>query len=64
VGAQELTLATGGDWGFGQNRQGRKCGLRLHIIVDVVGRYIQNGSEEARGDEEQGRKGGKRDGSR
>jgi len=31
-----------GDWGFGQDRQERKWGFRLHIIVDVIGQYIQN----------------------
>ncbi len=42
MGAQELTLGAGGNWGFGQDRQERKCGYKLHIIVDIVGQYILN----------------------
>ncbi len=45
-----------GDWGFGQNRQERKCAFELNIVVDVVGQYVLNG----RGEEERERERGGR----
>ncbi len=30
------------DWGFGQNRQERKCAFELNIVVDVIGQYVLN----------------------
>ncbi len=38
-----LNNGAGGKWGFGQNRQERKCAIKLNIVVDVIGQYIQNG---------------------
>ncbi len=48
MGAQELTLWAGGNWGFGQDRQERKGDYKLKIIVDIVGRNILNWIERVR----------------
>ncbi len=38
----DLQFCFGGDWGFGQDRQERKCAFELNIVVDVIGQYVLN----------------------
>jgi hypothetical protein len=33
-----------GNWGFGQDRQEKKCGFELNTSPDVVGQYVLNES--------------------
>ncbi len=54
-----LSNGAGGNWGFGQNRQERKCAIKLNIVVDVIGQYVLNGrgEERERGERSEGRRG-------
>ncbi len=64
MGAQELTLRVpdngirgqaGGNWGFRQDRQERKCAFELNIVVDVIGQYVLNTNRGRQNEKELGR---------